>query len=399
MNTFQITNQNVNYINQNSNPNERINSPERFENYPYNMKKYYYGEKIREKKNYILYASGSGYQAPIYEEKPKRMKIIKDKLNFSKINNINAYDEDESNVLSSSDNYRYKETKNIKRENPNLKIVTIHQRLGSPRQIRASNSSQRSRKLKIKRAENFFWNKECSPNRRNYINNSNEQIRILRENKSSDHFRPRKNKFFEKSFESQENGELIQKRVQNNYDYNNKILNEDSRIETSKDGDYFYKITTRRKEFIPDNNYKNRSINDNYRRNRNGKIIRIRRNNEPLYNNQENYGIYQRKYIKRDNFENEPYYIGNYGEEENYDPQESYENNNYIYKNRGDYEQEENTEHQNQRYINERRDFGCEYTKERDHNYMEDIRDIKNINCPLHGKISIIIHRNPFGYN
>ena len=31
--------------------------------------------------------------------------------------------------------------------------------------------------------------------------------------------------------------------------------------------------------------------------------------------------------------------------------------------------------------------------------YVDDIRDIKSIECPLHGKISIIIHRNPFDKN
>ena len=397
MNAFQITNQNFKYVNQNINPNERINSPKRISKYPYNMSKYNYGEKIREKKNYTLYASGSGYQMPIYEERPKRIKIIKDKYNISKMNNIDVYDEEENNILSSSDNYGYKETKNIKNENPNLKVVTIHRRLGSPRQIRPINTPQRNRKLKIKKEENIFWNREYSPNNRININNNNEQIRILKENKSSEYFRPlRKNKFFEKSFESQKNGELIQEIIQDDYD----DYNGDSRVETSKDGDYFYKVTTKRKEFIPENNYyNNRNISDNYRRNRNGKIIKIIKNNEPLYNNQKNYRIYNKEYIKRDNYENEPYYIGNYGEEENYEPQDKYKKNNYLYKDRDEYEQEENIEQQNQRYINENRDIRCEYINERDNNYMQDIRDIKSIECPMHGKISIIIHKNPFGYN
>ena len=37
------------------------------------------------------------------------------------------------------------------------------------------------------------------------------------------------------------------------------------------------------------------------------------------------------------------------------------------------------------------------YKKENE--YVEDIRDIKNIECPLHGKISVIIHKNPYVFH
>ena len=41
-------------------------------------------------------------------------------------------------------------------------------------------------------------------------------------------------------------------------------------------------------------------------------------------------------------------------------------------------------------------DYACYINDDQEN---KDIRDIKDIQCPLHGKISIIIHKCPFGYN
>lgn len=384
----------MNYINKNPNNNNLY--PKRISKSPNNYGyKYYYGEKIREKNNYTLYVSGIGYAKPSYEERQKGIKIIKKRNDSPNINNnynninqknkiIKIY-KNENDNLTYSDNYKYKETKNIKRGNPNLKIVTIHKRLGSPiRNI--INSPKKNKYLKMNQIENLYWQKQYSPNKKININND-EQIRILRENKSSEYFHSQKNKNFLENF--QNNGEYIQEIIENDdndYYVNN---NENSQIETKNDGDYFIKVTTNRKEFEPNNKYYNEQ-NNIYRRNNKGKIIKIVRNDdENLYNNQnqKNCSIYQRKIIQKDDFENEPYYIGNYGEEENYEGQEQYNAyNNSRYKEVENYGKKVN--------IGYKRNI---YKKENE--YIEDIRDVKNIECPLHGKISVIIHKNPYEFD
>ena len=102
------------------------------------------------------------------------------------------------------------------------------------------------------------------------------------------------------------------------------------------------------------------------------------------------------KLLHRNRDENEPYYIGNYGEEEgeNYESSVKY-NNNYRFKDIEEYEQDE---YLNQKYMNRENKYGYnKYNQENE--YVDDIRDIKSIECPLHGKISIIIHKNPFDKN
>ena len=387
MNSLQITNQNMYYIGKNEN--SKVVFQKRSKS-PLNIaQKYNYGEKVREKNNYTLYVSGQGYERPQYEERQKGIKIIKNrydnlKYNLNQKNKIiKIYNEEEenNNNISISDNYRYKETKNLKNVNPNLKIVTIHKRLSNPRN-QIINSPKISKKIKIKREENCYLNGEYG-----------EETRVLRENKSSDYFQPLNRKiFYENNFENEKDRELIQiieSNENNNNNYKNKIIHEDphSHIETKKDGDYFIKVTTTRKEIDP---YKNK--NDKHHGD-DGKIIKI------IKNNQENCSIYHRKNLKRDNSENEPYYIGNYGEEDNYDSQDHYnENNNGRSLEEEKYRYKANNRCINQIYKNER-EFDCYDCNINDEQEEEDIRDIKDIQCPLHGKISIIIHKHPFGYN
>jgi hypothetical protein len=279
----------------------------------------------------------------------------------------------ENDELSYLDNYRYKETKNITRENPTLKTVTIHRRLGSPRR-QFLNSPNRNKLIKINRNEDIYWNKDYRSNEKIDLNNSNK-MRVLRENKSSDYFLPLKNRNL---IENQKrNGEYIKEMAEN--DYNEYITNDnqDSKIETRNDGDYFIKVTTNRKEFIPPNNKFYNEHNNFYSRKNKDKNIKIIRNeNENLYKN-----------INKVDYENEPYYIGNYGEEENYEEHEQYNGcNNCRFKEIRKYGYNSNNG-----YIKNM------YKKENE--YVEDIRDIKNIECPLHGKISVIIHKNQYVFH
>ena len=81
-------------------------------------KKFEFAEKLKEKKNYIMYRSGMGHEKNVIEEieqipQPEKEKII-----------------EERQII---DNYEYHETKNIKKKkDPRRLSVTVHQRLSSP---------------------------------------------------------------------------------------------------------------------------------------------------------------------------------------------------------------------------------------------------------------------------
>ena len=74
--------------------------------------KYDYGEKIREKRNYVLYASGT----------------MREKKEIEQIEQTQPQPTilEEREII---DNYKYHEFKNIKNQNPNRLSFTLHKRL------------------------------------------------------------------------------------------------------------------------------------------------------------------------------------------------------------------------------------------------------------------------------
>ena len=81
--------------------------------------KFEYSEKLREKKNYILFVSGMGHEKKQIEEieempkpEPPKEKVIE--------------------VKEIIDNYGYHETKNVKKQNPKRLSITHHERLSTP---------------------------------------------------------------------------------------------------------------------------------------------------------------------------------------------------------------------------------------------------------------------------
>ena len=81
--------------------------------------KFEYSEKLREKKNYILFVSGMGHEKKQIEEieempkpEPPKEKVIE--------------------VKEIIDNYGYHETKNVKKKNPKRLSITHHERLSTP---------------------------------------------------------------------------------------------------------------------------------------------------------------------------------------------------------------------------------------------------------------------------
>jgi hypothetical protein len=248
-----------------------------------------------------------------------------------------------------------------------------------------------NKKIRIKKTENYYCDEgECdNPNSRrlNLHNDKNEQIRILKENKSSDYLLSIKNRK-QKYATSQRNtnGELIQEIIDpdNDYYYNDYEPHE---IQTTKD------YNSKRND-INTNKYFNNE-NKIYSKH---KIIRLNKKDAQFYN-RDNNKIYHNEQDKN-NYEKEPYYIGNYGDEDNYESMRQYKKNE-DYSNKNRYGYAANDKYQNNKYVNsreyERYDNYCMNDEENE--YIDDISEIKKINCPLHGKISIIIHKNQFGCN
>ena len=401
------------YTNQNPKKNISI-YPSMNDKYKYN-----YGEKVREKHNFSLYVSGSGYIQP--KDKEINSKKEYHYKNYSR--NKNSYGERKNKISNQTNNFGYKDTKSIKNKNLDKETRNYNFRTESP--MHTIDNTNMNRKMKIKND--------------NYINqdiDNSEEYRELQQNRTYENFRPLKGqKIYEESFRPEENMELIEEvvKTENCYNYNddyydsnyqdfdnlnysntNEIINNDTKTEITKEGDYLIKVTTTTKEYEPN------QINNIYTKNRNSKII-IEQNKQPDYNN-EDYKTYQRENLERinkyHNIQQIPTY---YMTEKEVDDDDDYElmrkyqiNDNYnrsrymeeygensLYRNdcdNGRYE--DNFDYQNQFIVNSRENMDYDiFENRRDYEHFNDIKGVKNIYCPLHGKISISIHENPYGYN
>ena len=81
--------------------------------------KFEYSEKLKEKKNYVLYVSGTGHERKQIEEIEEVEKPEPPKEKVVEIHQI-------------IDNYGYHETKNVKTKNPKRLSITHHERLSTP---------------------------------------------------------------------------------------------------------------------------------------------------------------------------------------------------------------------------------------------------------------------------
>ena len=268
MTSNQIYNQNANNKRQNISKTP-INS----------FHKYKYGEKIREKGNYSLYISGSGYEKPEYNISQGEKQVKKVMKKYNNFNQNNKHD-----ILSSSDNYGFKEIKNLKEEN---------QDNNNERQKNTPDNTNMKKIITIRKEDNAFYKGNKSPNRRiitKYINkkkNKNAQKKQLHQNKSFDCLIP-KNRIQTIYQETIKPSRAIY--GNDNYEDNN---GETVTEEIRREGDYFIKITTKRKELDPN-------------------IIQPINKQNFIH---DKFGVYQKKYIpkKRNNIQNIPtyYYIEN----------------------------------------------------------------------------------------
>ena len=81
--------------------------------------KFEYSEKLKEKKNYILYVSGMGYERKQIEEIEEMPKPEPPKEKVVEVREI-------------IDNYEYHETKNVKKKDKRRTSITHHERLSTP---------------------------------------------------------------------------------------------------------------------------------------------------------------------------------------------------------------------------------------------------------------------------
>lgn len=364
MTSYHMNNQNINFINKNLRKNISL-TPTIYRD------KYNYGEKVREKKNYTLYVSGSGYSKPFFEQEGKgktQFKLVKNKnnnqKNFINIKNEynNLYIPKNKQILSSSNNYGFKETKHLKEESPNTNINMQENYISKNQNVK--NNSGMKQSLKIKKTENYFYKGENI--KREIINNIQ-----LNQNKSSDNIIPmNKQTIYKESFGPRRFRELVLERIENDNYY----------IKTENNNKY-----SERKE----------------------KMKPIKSYNTPCYNYRQNLGVYIRKNIKKENnYQNVPNTALNYINEEDNDVNKQYDNlrNRKMneYNNFSEMDDKDDYENQNRidiNYRNNERKRRFENRKFNQYLDFDDINGIKNIECPLHGKISIIIHKKPYDNN
>ena len=303
------------------------------------------GERVQEKKNYLLYVSGN--QKPYYELNPQETQFKSKEKNNKKLYNnksfisyrnkiqnnyiIPKYPIQDS-ILDISENYGFKETRNIK-DNKNKNTATLHD----------NNKTLPNKKInkvnKINKIKNKIYQNPLNQNsERNY------RLKIIKANKSTDNILRRKTN---------------------------------------------YKITINN-ESVP-NNHKS-------------KVIRVTKDKNGNLKE-----IYQRKYVPKNEYINniEHLYINNYGEK-SHEPNYYFKNNNFncnfynIYNYESKSTSNNNINNKNRYFINN--NYECNgYDLNNNYRfYNQEIfgdDESKNIECPIHKNISIVVHKNRHNNN
>lgn len=156
----------------------------------------HFGEKIQEKNNYVLYSSGNNksYYELFPKEtqfKPQRIEENKKlynnksfisyrvKKNKFQIKNIPKIDK----IMNISQNYGYKESLNIKNNDPILKPLTIHDKQIFQPKFSPKITKKINNKIKV-------WKREV-----NQKFSENQGFRVIQENKSSDNILRKKSNY------------------------------------------------------------------------------------------------------------------------------------------------------------------------------------------------------------
>ena len=193
MNSYKINNQQMNYLNNIGRKN--IVSTKR------NLMRYInkddFGERVQETKNYLLYASGN--QKSYYELNPQETQFKSKEKNNRKIYHNKSFISyrnkiqnnyiipnrlNQDNILDISENYGYKETRNIKDNDENLKAITLH----NNKKIIPKKESQTAYNIKNKDYKKY--NRDL-----NLHSERNYGLKIIKVNKSTDNILKRKKNY------------------------------------------------------------------------------------------------------------------------------------------------------------------------------------------------------------
>ena len=337
MNSFEVNNQHMNYLNNIGTKNIVAikRNPMRY------IAQNNFGERVQEKKNYLLYVSGN--QKSYYELNPQETQFKSKEKNNKKLYNNKSFITyrnkiknnyiipehfNQDNILDVSENYGYKETRNIKdKENNNIKTLYDNQKTQTQRETMHKIN-------KIKNTENKIYQRALNQNsERNY------KIKVIKANKSTDNILRRKTN---------------------------------------------YKITINN-ETMPNNH--------------NSKVIKVTKDKNGKLKE-----IYLRKYVPKNEAINniEHLYINNYGEK-SHEPNYYFKNNNFncnfynIYNYENKSTSNNNNIKKNKYFINNNYesngyDFNNNYGFFRQEICGDD--ESKNIECPIHKNISIVVHKN-----
>ena len=254
--------------------------------------KYDYGEKVKEKRNYILYVSGTGREKREIEEieiPPPQTKILEEKELI--------------------DNYKYHESKNIKNQNQNRLSFTRHQRLSSPFEKTTYHEVTEDGK-EIKSYNNLTKN--------NVNKNKNVILKTVKSESYKKNIMPMKKYVIENNEKKYNNYQNIQN-IQNRK-YENKYDFPEVETETKQDGEYIVKITTTRKPV---------NLNDGYEFDNIKKSMRQLRN---INNSGNNFTFTETKNVKEKL--NKPFIYRNNKNERNFVNSSSYDRNRNVYNSR-----------------------------------------------------------------
>lgn len=237
------------------------------------IEKYKYGEKVKEKRNYVLYISGVGYvQKEGEEEEP--IQLLKQQQKEEKDDYILEYPKEYL------DNYRYYESKDIRRVDPNRKSITIHKRYPFADNLETKvRSSRATQKTNLYPVNGFRENKTFRYYETYKQPIISESERISRRQIPQPRFqgwKKEKKRFCNKREHTRQDLE--------NYYGARQVGEAVSKTRTTKDGDYIIRVTTTRREMERETEGKEevevRELIDNYKYKESKNLRKVRKGRE-----------------------------------------------------------------------------------------------------------------------
>ena len=258
--------------------------------------KYDYGEKVKEKRNYLLYVSGT----------------LREKKEIEEIEQLQPEPKylEEKEII---DNYQYHESKNLRKQNPNRLSITQHKRLSSPFEkttIRAvtddgspfqyatrTTTSTKQRLCSVPKRSNVQYEKlETYQPQKKYgyqrrydytpVTRKTEVLQQRRTKVPLGEYETNVNEYYQYQPQNEVYELRSGNKDTNTYNLGKYKLNEgETKTETRQDGDYFIK-TTITKKTLDNPNYNTVDVN---------KLRNLRNRSE----RGDNYNYYESKNVRK----------------------------------------------------------------------------------------------------